>query len=163
MVLLLLICCVKLLLLCSLSTAIVISPFQFLSVCMTSRRVCRKDPDHFCYICREHAFKDCRRNITQLTQTRYKNYFKKKLGDQDKPFAPHILCKGCSDQVMPFAAPMAWWEQSNYYTDCYFSITTCDVEGFKKLQCTSSILICHMRQGHSHMKMKFFQCQAIKH
>ncbi len=107
---------------------------------MASRYVYRNDPDHFCYICGEYTFKDCRRNITPLIKTRYKDYFKMKLGDQDKRFTPHIVCKGCSDRLslwssgklkqMPFVTPMAWREQSNHSSDCYFCAT--NVEGFNK-------------------------------
>ena len=63
-----------------------------------------------------------------------------KLGDQDKHFAPHIVCKSCSDRLslwssgklkqMPFTTPMSWREQTNHDSDCYFC--TVKVNGFNK-------------------------------
>ena len=66
---------------------------------MAARSACRNDPDHFCYICGKYVFKDSRRSIAPLIELRFKDYFKMKLGDQDKPFAPHIKCKNCCDRL----------------------------------------------------------------
>ena len=53
-----------------------------------------------------------------------------KLGDQDKPWAPHIVCKTCVEQLrqwtkksrkgLKFAIPMVWREPKDHCTDCYF-------------------------------------------
>jgi len=56
-----------------------------------------------------------------------------KLGDQEKKWAPHIVCKSCvirlggwinrKGMAMPFAVPMVWMEPSNHTSDCYFCLT----------------------------------------
>ncbi|XP_076799763.1 uncharacterized protein LOC143444861 [Clavelina lepadiformis] len=65
----------------------------------SSRRSCRNDPDKFCYICGEYIFKDQRKAITDFVRKVYLSYFKVKLGDQDKPWAPHIVCKACVESL----------------------------------------------------------------
>ena len=70
----------------------------------------------------------------------YFAYFSCKLGDQDKSWAPHVVCKHCTENLrqwrkgqkksMPFGVPMIWREQSNHLTECYFCITK--VKGFSK-------------------------------
>ena len=57
-------------------------------------------------------------------------YFKVKLGDQDKLWAPHIVCKTCIEHLrqwtkkqrkgLRFAIPMVWREPKDHYSDCYF-------------------------------------------
>jgi hypothetical protein len=105
-----------------------------------SRRKCLNNANHFCYICGEYVFSDDRLSITALIQHRFYCYFKFKLGDQDKPFAPHTVCRKCSSNLsmwsvgklkkLPFSTPMAWREQSNHVNDCYFCLT--NVKGFTK-------------------------------
>ena len=61
----------------------------------------------------------------------YLAYFKLKLGDQDKSWAPHIVCKTCIEHLrqwtkkqrkgLRFAIPMVWREPKDHYSDCYFS------------------------------------------
>ena len=65
-------------------------------------------------------------------------YFGCPLGDQDKSWAPHVICTSCSSGLrdwlnkrklsMPFAIPMVWREQKNHYDDCYFCLI--DIIGF---------------------------------
>ena len=53
-----------------------------------------------------------------------------KLGDQDKSWAPHIVCKTCLEHLrqwtlgtrksMRFGIPMIWREPRNHVDDCYF-------------------------------------------
>ena len=62
-----------------------------------SKRHCVNSPDLFCYICGEYTLKDNRRPITDFLKHAYHLYFKVKLGDQDKSWAPHIACKTCSE------------------------------------------------------------------
>ena len=52
-----------------------------------------------------------------------------KLGDQDKSWAPHIVCKTCLEHLrqwtlgtrksMRFGIPMIWREPRNHVDDCY--------------------------------------------
>jgi hypothetical protein len=107
---------------------------------MAHRRGCKTHPDSFCYICGEYTFLDCRKPITPTIKERFYKYFKMKLGDQDKPFAPHIVCLRCSSNLsmwrsgklkkLPFSTPMSWREQKNHVDDCYFCVT--NVAGFNK-------------------------------
>ena len=60
----------------------------------------------------------------------YLAYFKVLLGDQDKAWAPHIVCKKCVEHLrqwtikerksLHFGIPMAWREPKNHLNDCYF-------------------------------------------
>ena len=65
----------------------------------SSRRSSRNDRDKFCYICGEYTFKDQKKIITDFLKKAYLAYFKVKFGDQDKPWAPHIVCKICVENL----------------------------------------------------------------
>lgn len=104
---------------------------------MATRRVCVNDPDHFCYICGQFTTKSQRRSISSLLMSAYHAYFAMKLGDQDKKWAPHVVCVSCNLHLtqwlkgkdkMPFAIPMVWREPKDHTTDCYFCLTS--VSGF---------------------------------
>lgn len=70
----------------------------------------------------------------------YYAYFGCKVGDQDKQWAPHMVCITCASNLtswfsgkiksMPFAVPMIWREPTNHATDCYFCLT--NVKGMNK-------------------------------
>ena len=59
---------------------------------MTSR-FCKNHPDSFCYICCECKTVDNKKSITDFVRKAYYAYFGIKLGDQDKPWAPLVVCK----------------------------------------------------------------------
>ena len=59
----------------------------------SQRRKCNNDVDQFCYICGSHTLPKQRRKITDFVKKLYFAYFKMKLGDQEKSWAPHIVCK----------------------------------------------------------------------
>ena len=59
----------------------------------TKRRQCRNNPDVFCYICVEYIMAKYRFNVGGFTKKAYEAYFGMKLGDQDKSWAPHKVCK----------------------------------------------------------------------
>jgi hypothetical protein len=77
-------------------------------------RKCVNDVDSFCYMCGDNTIKLLRNTITPLIKKTYGC----KIGDQDKPWAPHIVCANCavylrgwlkgSQKSMPFAVPMVW-------------------------------------------------------
>ena len=62
--------------------------------------------------------------------TAYRLYFGIDLGDQDKPWAPLVICGSSksnleewlrgSGKVMSFAVPRVWREPQNHHDDCYF-------------------------------------------
>lgn len=100
---------------------------------MSGRRSCTNNPDWFCYICGEFTPKPQRRNITSKVKTAYFYYFKTRVGDQDKTWAPHVCCNACHTGLikwfqgkraaMPFATPMMWLEPRDHSEDCYFCAT----------------------------------------
>lgn len=106
----------------------------------TSRRKCSNDPDIFCYICGSFTLKTQRRNITNFVKSVYLAYFKVPLGDQDKSWAPHKVCKTCVETLrscsqgrnarLKFGVPMVWREPTNHSDDCYFCLV--NVKGFNK-------------------------------
>ena len=64
---------------------------------MASRsRSCKNHPDSFCYICGE--FKIIQK-VTEFIQKAYHAYFCIQLDDQDKPWAPHVVCKTCVEYL----------------------------------------------------------------
>ena len=94
------------------------------------RRCCLNDPDIFCYICGEYMAKEHRFNVRDVTKKAYQAYFGMKLGDQDKSWSPHKVCKYCTETLrlwtqgkaksMKFGIPMDWREPKNHHDDCYF-------------------------------------------
>ena len=106
----------------------------------SSRRSCRNDPDKFCYICREYIFKNQRKAITDFVRKIYLTYFKVKFGDQDKPWALHIVCKAYVQSLekwtdgtlksLKFGVPMVWREPKNHFNECYFCLM--DLKGFNR-------------------------------
>ena len=96
----------------------------------SSRHHCRNKPDAFCYICGCYTLHHQRRNISLFVKRAYKAYFEVHLGDQDKKWAPHVVCHNCEEMLrswtkgkrngLPFGVPMIWREPTNHVTDCYF-------------------------------------------
>ena len=94
---------------------------------------CVNSADVLCYMCGEVTLASKTHSITPLIKKAYHLYFGCKLGDQDKKWVPHIVCKSCAKRlggwinrkgmVMPFAVPMVWMESSNHISDCYFCLT----------------------------------------
>ena len=68
--------------------------------------------------------------MTTHTPLAYKAYFGIKLGDQDKSWAPHKVCKQCTKTLprwtqgkatsMRFGVPMVWREPKSHHEDCCF-------------------------------------------
>lgn len=109
------------------------------------RGTCASKTNRFCYICGNYIFKGDERSITPRTKKLYYEYFKMKIGDQDKPFAPHKVCKICLSNLsmwekgklskMPFSTPMAWREQRDHNSDCYFCLTKTSKFNKKTAKC----------------------------
>ena len=95
-------------------------------------------PDVFCYICGCFIVSKQRQNITDFVKKAYLAYFSIKLGDQDKSWAPHKVCKPCvknlkqwtkgKQKSLSFGILMIWRELANHVDDCYFCIL--NVAGF---------------------------------
>lgn len=98
----------------------------------SSRRSCINHPDVFCYICGEYTFKENRKSISIFVKQVYLAYFGVSIGDQDKTWAPHNVCKTCIEDLrnwtkgkrkcMKFGVPMVWREPKNHHDDCYFCV-----------------------------------------
>lgn len=96
----------------------------------SSRKPCANNPDHFCYICGKYCPEKQLNNITGFVKQAYKAYFGQQLGQQDKCWVPHKVCKTCVESLrywskgerkgLPFGIPMAWGEPRNHLDDCYF-------------------------------------------
>jgi hypothetical protein len=79
-----------------------------------------------------------RQNINPFVKTAYFAYFGIKLGDQDKPWAPHTVCSVCIEDLrnwtkgkkkaLRFGIPMVWRQPINHIDDCYFCM--CSLKGF---------------------------------
>ena len=116
---------------------------------MASRR-CRNLPDSFCYVCGYYiGLKQTSYKIFQGTKVciAYKLYFGVPIGDQDKSWAPHVVCGCCRSSLeawlrgtrksMPFAIPRVWREPKNHDNDCYFC--TIDVTKYRKVKGRQSL------------------------
>ena len=80
--------------------------------------------------------------MTTRTRKAYHQYIGCKVGDQDKPWAPHICCNSCvtalnewlkkKRKAMPFAVPMIWREPTDHVNDFYFFLTPSMKKGFNR-------------------------------
>ena len=98
-----------------------------------SFRGCRYSADIFCYVCDEifakKAKKQCLSKCIRATKA-YHAYFGMPVGDQDKRWAPHVICEYChrtlegclrgEKRAMRFAILRIWREPSNHDSNCYF-------------------------------------------
>ena len=60
------------------------------------QRSCVNSADSFCYVCGEFTVKAHVKRITSLIKKAYELYFGCRIGDQDKVWAPHIVCAKCT-------------------------------------------------------------------
>ncbi|KAI6650057.1 hypothetical protein LOD99_6272 [Oopsacas minuta] len=76
--------------------------------------------------------------ITGVVKKAYLGYFGMRLGDQDKTWAPHTVCRSCVENLrqwtkgirksLSFGIPMIWREPQNHISDCYFCMA--NISGF---------------------------------
>ena len=87
------------------------------------------DSNVFYYICGRFTTPKERWKSTDFIQKAYHAYFGVKLGDQDKPWAPHRVCASCASIMslwtkgkkhFTFGVPLVWREPKNHSDDCYF-------------------------------------------
>ena len=104
-------------------------------------RICKTSPNKFCYICGKYILSGDSVEITALIEERFFKYFGIKLGDQEKDFAPHVICRVCSTNLpfnvvswkteeiaIQYPYGMARVEES--LDDCYFCAV--NVRGFNR-------------------------------
>ena len=101
---------------------------------MVSRSIsCKNHPDSFCYIYGEFKITDARNRVTEFIQKAYPAYFGAQLGDQVKPWAPHVLSKTCvehlrqwtqgSQKALKFGIPMFGGSQKAIPTIAIFVLS----------------------------------------
>ena len=98
----------------------------------SSQRKCLNSPDSFCYICGSFSAPSQRKDISDFVKRAYLAYFKIRLGDQDKSWAPHQACKTCMEHLrqwtkgtrdgLKFGIPVICREPKDHVTDYYFCI-----------------------------------------
>ena len=101
---------------------------------------CKSKADLFCYICVIYTLTRQRRNISLFVKLAYKAYFQVPLGDQEKKWAPYIVCHNCEEMLWdwtkgkrkgsPFGIPIVWLERKQYFTDYYFCLV--NTKGIEK-------------------------------
>ncbi|GBM63266.1 hypothetical protein AVEN_110949-1 [Araneus ventricosus] len=62
-------------------------------------RGCAISPDNFCFICGECTVKCQQKNISDFLKKVYFDYFKLKIGVEDKPRSPHKMCRRCEEDL----------------------------------------------------------------
>ena len=85
---------------------------------ISTRKSCQNRPDIFCYICVEYTLVPNRNPVTTFMKQTYHAYFGMKLRDQDKSWAPHVVCKSYTECLcqwsLKFGIPMVWREPRNH-------------------------------------------------
>ena len=110
---------------------------------MSSSRKCKLSADCFCYVCGLYiSLKQVKYRIKVEAKFSYayELYFGMKIGDQDKHWAPRVICGTCRSNLdgwlrgdrhsMPFAIPRIWREPQNHTDDCYFCMV--DISRFRR-------------------------------
>lgn len=95
-------------------------------------RTCINSFSDFCYCCGEYAGANGPL-LSPAFRDAYFKYFNLRVGDQDKPWAPHQACRRCysllSDwaaggrKSLPFCVPVQWREPTNHLDDCFLCLS----------------------------------------
>lgn len=115
---------------------------------MASSRGCKHDPDSFCYVCGVFlSTKAIKHKIAEANNfaNAYYAYFDIAVGNQDKNWAPHVVCGCCrstleawyrgENRKMKFGVPRTWCEPTDHHMNCYFCVV--DVSHHRKRKKTS--------------------------
>ena len=102
----------------------------------SKRRCCVYDPDIFCYKCGSFVPSVQLQNIASFVKNVYYTYSDIKLGNQDKAWTPHRVCRNCVSSLrqwstgksLAFGIPMVCREQKGHGKEYYFCL--CDVDGY---------------------------------
>ena len=108
--------------------------------------------------------KEQRRDIFDVIKKAYLAYFGVKIGDQDKAWAPHIVCKICTEHLrqwnkgkrrsLKFGVSMIWREPTNHFDDCYFCLTK--ITGIKKITAVIGLILTYLQLGDLFLTQKKF-------
>ena len=99
----------------------------------SARGSCKHDPDNFCFVCGVFLnVKSVKYTIVEgnLFCSAYKAYFGVQVGDQDKSWAPQMVCRSCLSTLelwyrgekwkLKFGMPRIWREPTDHTNNCYF-------------------------------------------
>lgn len=102
---------------------------------LMTTRGCKHNADSFCYVCGVFlSTKSVKHRITEANNfcSAYNAYFGVPVGDQDKNWAPHVVCGCCRSTLeawyrgesrkMKFAVPRIWREPTDHLNNCYFCV-----------------------------------------
>ena len=95
-------------------------------ICLHVSRGCTNSVDSFCYICGEFIIKKYQRDITENIKKLFKLYFGCRLGDEDKKWAPPIICMKCvyrCFKVQYQGSVSTQWKYISINSNCSFSDT----------------------------------------
>jgi len=106
--------------------------------------------------------------MSKFEKLAYLAYFKVMLGDQDKAWSPHIVCKQCVEHLrqwtkkarnsLHFGIPMVCHESKNHFDDSNFCAAT-QKESTGRTGIPWFIQTSTQQLGQFHIAMKFlFQC-----
>ena len=106
-----------------------------------AHRICKIDPDRFCYVCGKYGYHKLVVNKLVPFKEFYEQFYHMPVTDLDKPWTPNCVCQTCYHRLMDWGAgrrdgatsfnrPRIWSEPSNHFDDCYFCMV--DINHFHK-------------------------------
>ena len=132
---------------------------------MALSKTCVNDANAFYYTCGQFTIKWSHMEIDDFYRKAYFAYFKVKLVDQNKLWAPHYVCNTCKEHIwqwtngkrksLSVSIPMIWRAPSSDHNDCYFCVVP-NVHGFNKKN-----HLFHL-QYDQHLMMSVFQFLSSK-
>lgn len=81
------------------------------------------------------------RHISNFVKQSFYAYSEVKVGDQDKNWAPHIICNRCVNyhhrtkikrDSLKFEIPLVWPDPQNHVDDCFFCLTNVGASNTKR-------------------------------
>ena len=77
----------------------------------------------FCYICGSYVIGKQRQDINSFVRNVYYAYFGIRLGDEDKSWAPHKVCRTCVEGLRP----VSYTHLDVYKRQVFYSVALCSV------------------------------------
>ena len=109
----------------------------------SSSKRCLNNPNNFCYICREYAFKIVEKLYQSWLKIPIHLYFGMALDKNYKSWAPDCICKSCIEYLrlwesgkrsaFKFGTSTIWREPKNHLDYCYFC--SVNINGIKAKDC----------------------------
>lgn len=124
---------------------------------------CKRHPNTVCYVCGLIAPKNLRRSISSSENfgKAYQSYFGFAVGNQDKTWAPRVVCNRCyvilnnwytgrKTNGLRFCVPCRWREPRDHQSDCYFC--SANFDGYTNIS----------RKSWKGLKMEVWPCSVSK-